>query len=361
MQAAASAPRSAHDIAELRAFPLHEPVSGRSYTVVRLRTRDGISGYGECGRVSPTDVDAARRAVAGRPATRYSVTSTGTPLDGAIATAMLDITARIARTPVFRLLGGPTRAKVRALAPIHGGTDEELTQSLRMALRASFCAVQVPLPTPSAHNQGQAFQDAVRARLTGLVKEAGPDIDFVLDGAGGLTPGDAASVASALERFHVLWFDEPCHIMNTSTLHKLSDESVTPLGFGRGLHEPSVFQDLLREGAVDVVRPDLHHYGIPRVRQIAALAETWYTAVAPHHEGGPVGTAAALHLAASLPNFFIQHVPLPPAEEDRRMRAELAGGALETPHEGFLALPTGNGLGIEINEQALEKYREAQA
>lgn len=359
-QAAASAPRGEHDIAELRAFALREPVSGRTYTVIRLRSRDGISGYGECGRVSTANVEAARRAVVGQPATRYSVTSTGTPLDGAIATAMLDITARIARTPVFRLLGGPTRAKVRALAQLHGGTDEAVSQSLRMAVHAGFRAVQVPLPTPSAHNQGQAFQDAVRARLGALLKEAGPDIDFVLDGAGGLTPGDAASVASAVERFHVLWFDEPCRIMNTSTLHKLSDESVTPLGFGRGLHEPSVFQDLLREGAVDVVRPELHHYGIPRVRQIAALAETWYTAVAPHHEGGPVGTAAALHLAASLPNFFIQHVPLSPAEEDRRMRAELAGETLEAPREGFLALPAGNGLGIDVKEAALEKYQEVQ-
>jgi galactonate dehydratase len=250
---------------------------------------------------------------------------------------------------------------VRALAPLHGETDEELTRSLRAALLTGFRAVQVPLPTPTAHNQGQVFQEAVRARLGGLMKEAGPGIDFVLDGAGGLTPGDAASVASTVERSHVLWFDEPCRIMNTSTLHKLSDESVTPLGFGRGLHEPGVFQDLLREGVIDVVRPDLHHYGIPRVRQIAALAETWYTAMAPHHEGGPVGTAAALHLAASLPNFFIQHLPLPAAEEDRRMRAELAGAALEAPHEGFLALPTGNGLGIEVNEQALEKYKEAQA
>jgi galactonate dehydratase len=91
---------------------------------------------------------------------------------------------------------------------------------------------------------------------------------------------------------------------------------------------------------------------------MAALAETYYIAVAPHHDGGPVGTAAALQLAASLPNFFIQHIPAPEAEADRRMRAELAGGSIEIIKDGFAALPVGPGLGIKVNEDALERYNE---
>jgi galactonate dehydratase len=94
------------------------------------------------------------------------------------------------------------------------------------------------------------------------------------------------------------------------------------------------------------------------VRQVAALAETYYVAVAPNHEGGPIGTAAALQLAASLPNFFIQSVPCPQDERDRRMRADLVAEPIETVRDGFLSLPVKPGLGITVNESALEKYKE---
>ena len=142
-----------------------------------------------------------------------------------------------------------------------------------------------------------------------------------------------------LERFHLLWFNEPCAATNMRTIQKISDECVTPLGFGRDISDPSIYQDLLREGVVDILRPDLQRTGIPTIRRIASLAETYYTAVAPNHEGGPVGTAIAIQLAASLPNFFIQHVPVPAAEQDRRMRSELAGADIEAVRDGFLALP----------------------
>ncbi len=91
---------------------------------------------------------------------------------------------------------------------------------------------------------------------------------------------------------------------------------------------------------------------------MSAIAETYYVAAAPYHDGGPVATAAALHAAASMPNFFIQQIPLPDAAEDRRMRAEIAGEAAEVIKDGFAVLPTGPGLGITISEAALEKYKE---
>jgi galactonate dehydratase len=94
------------------------------------------------------------------------------------------------------------------------------------------------------------------------------------------------------------------------------------------------------------------------VRQVAALAETYYVAVAPNHEGGPIGTAAALQLAASLPNFFIQSVPWPQDERDRRMRTDLVAEPIETVRDGYLSLPVKPGLGITVNESALEKYKE---
>jgi galactonate dehydratase len=183
--------------------------------------------------------------------------------------------------------------------------------------------------------------------------------DFVLAGNGLLTPGDAASVATTVEAKHPLWFDEPCAHSNLEAVRKISSETVVPLGFGRGIRDAGIFQALLREGLIDVVRPELAFFGITGAKRIAALAEPYYVAVAPHHEGGPVATAAAIHLAASIPNFFAQHLPVPTAPEDRAMRSEIASPHLETGRNGFLELPKGPGLGITVNESALEKYHAA--
>jgi galactonate dehydratase len=133
---------------------------------------------------------------------------------------------------------------------------------------------------------------------------------------------------------------------------------VTPIGLGRHAREPNSIQDLLREEVVDIIRPDIGRNGISQIRRMAAIAETYYVPVGPTHEGGPISTAAALHLAAALPNFFIQEIPLPEAAADRQMRRELTAEPIETVQDGFAVLPVGAGLGINVNEQALAKYAE---
>jgi galactonate dehydratase len=340
-QVAAAVPQSEeHAIAEIRWFPVREPVSGNRYAILRVKTRSGLTGWGECAQASPQDARALENTWAGRPATLYAAIDASSPLGGALDMAMLDILGKACRAPVYRVLGGPTRHKVRAF------TDSEAP---------GFQAVAVRVPPPAARNQGKAYQNQMQE----LVKALGDNRDFVLDARGRLTPGDAASVAAAIESSHPLWFDEPCSVSNLEVVRKISAETVTPLGFGRGIADPGVFQALLREGLVDVVRPDIAVHGISGARKIAALAEAYYVAIAPRHDGGPVATAAALHLAASVPNFFIQHVPHPEAAADREMRAAIVSAALETPHDGFLELPQGPGLGIEVNEAALEKYHAA--
>ena len=92
---------------------------------------------------------------------------------------------------------------------------------------------------------------------------------------------------------------------------------------------------------------------------MAVVAETYYIAVGPEHTGGPIGTAACLHLAASIPNFFVQRIPCPEAEEDRQMRLDLVAEPVETIKEGYAPLLTGPGLGITVNEKIFEKYMEA--
>jgi galactonate dehydratase len=278
----------------------------------------------------------------------------------ALNMAMLDIAGKSVKAPVYQVLGGPTRNKCRALAPLEGATDGELTASLRSAKAAGYKAFLVPTPAAAARNQGQAFVMATRKRMEAMREAAGPGSEFVLDCGGALLPADATNLAAEFERFHLLWLEEPFASLNVGALKKIANESVTPLGIGRSVHQPHIFQDLLREDAIDILRPDLGLNGISQIRQMAAIAENYYIAVAPYHNGGPIGSAAAFQLAASLPNFFIQHMPLPQAEQDRKMRSAIAG-AIETVKDGFAVLPNAPGLGITVNVKALEEYKERAA
>jgi len=339
-QAALARPDTGETITEMRRFPVREPVSGNRYTLLRVKTRSGLIGWGECAHAAEQDVKTTEKDWIGKSAARYAAIDSSSALAGALDMALLDILGKACRTPVYRVLGGPTRHKVRAF------TDSN---------DAAFSAVTIAAPKPGSRNQGRAYQNQLQV----LIKQLPEDRDFVLSAQGSLSPGDAASVAQAVESSHPLWFDEPCSVSNLEAVRKVSGETVTPLGFGRGISDAGVFQALLREGLIDVVRPDIAHWGISGARRIAVLAEAYYVAIAPHHEGGPVATAAAIQLAASVPNFFIQHVPLPDDPKDREMRAAIVSGGLEMPRDGFLQVPTGPGLGIEVNESALEKYRAA--
>jgi galactonate dehydratase len=360
LTAAAASPQLG--ISALTAYPVREPVSKRSYTIIKLQTRGGLMGYGECPGTTGPELARVLESVRGMEVTRFETVrqqlkNAPAGLMAALNMAMLDAAGRALKAPVYQVLGGPTRNKCRALAPLEGATDTELEASVRRARAAGFKAFVVPIPPVTGRNQGQAFVLAVRKRLDALRQAAGPGTDFVLDGAGSLPPGDAASLAAAFERYHLLWLEEPCAVSNLGAVKKIAAENVTPLGFGRFIQQPGAFQDLLREDAIDVLRPDISLNGISQIRQMAAIAEKYYVAVAPYHDGGPVATAAALQLAASLPNFFIQQFPLPQAEQDRKMRAALAGGA-EVVKDGFAELPGGPGLGITVNEKALDEYKE---
>jgi galactonate dehydratase len=340
VRAAVTAKPSDLDVADIRHFPLREPASGNQYSLLRVTTRSGVTGWGECAYDSSADLKALQSAWVGKPAHAYATISPSTPFGAALDIALLDILGKSTKAPIYRVLGGPTRSKVRAWSTT--------------AAQESPVAV-IDVPAPASRNQGKAYQN----RILELVKGVPEDRDFILMGHGLLTPGDAASVAATVETKHPLWFDEPCSHSNIEALRKVSAETVVPLGFGAGIDDPAIFQALLREGLIDVVRPDIGVFGISRSRRVAALAEPYYVAVAPRHGGGPVGTAAVIHLAACIPNFFAQHVPLPELEQDRAMRREIVSPDLETTSNGYLSLPKSAGLGITVNEGALEKYRAA--
>lgn len=343
-------------IRDLRAWPMREPGSGRKYTVVRVDTRGGLVGWGECGEFTRAEFDQAKQLATGISCTAYEIAwrklAPASKVRAAINMAMIDVAGKAAKAPAYQVLGGPTRHKARALAFLEGAA------ALDRAQAAGFRAFAVPAPPTEWRNQGKGYMNKISALMAMMRTAANPGSDFVLDGKGALTPGDAQSIAAELERFHLLWFDEPCPSVNFGAVKKMARENVTPIGMGRFLDSPSGFQNILAEDAVDILRPDLAAHGISQIRRIAVIGEVNYVAVAPFHDGGPIATAAAIHLAASLPNFFIQQIPLPEAGGDREMRRSIAGD-VESVKAGFAALPTGHGLGITVNESALDRYKEA--
>jgi galactonate dehydratase len=362
-------------ITEILARAVREPVGRRSYAVVIVRTDAGISGVGEAtalpdARTAVARILGLRRDLIGRDATAIEKVrqillspSGGRPgesaaVQGAVNMALLDIAGKLAKAPVYELLGGPTRNKVRALAWL-GEPDgpKELLSEVRRARTAGFRAMVVPLRIPEGPARGRGFYRQVVAALESLRAAAGDDLDFVLDCGGRLTPAIAKVLAREFEPFHLLWLDEPLGESDRMALARISAETVTPLGCGRSFVNNHEFLELLRSDAIDALRPDIGRHGITSIRKVAALAETYYVGIAPFHRGGPIATAAALHAAASMANFVIQELPLPADPADRKMRRTLVGKSLESVHDGFLKLPSGPGLGIAVNAEALDEFQ----
>jgi len=333
MQAAASSDPLA--ITSVRMFGSH----------LRLQTRAGIVGWGELTAPGGASLlRSAAGALLNQSASAYTVIekSLAADLAPAAVMAMLDCLGKHSKAPVYQVLGGPTRFKVRAMALVNNASEVKQARALG---HRSF---SLRIPAPEFPNSGKLYVNRIRALADDARAAAGAGCDFVLDCAGQLAAGDAQQLAAEFERFHLLWLDEPCRHGNASALRKISDESVTPIGLGRHCREGAEFQDLLREEAVDIVRPSMQHFSIARIRRIAALAETYYIAIAPYHRGGTLATVAALHAAASMPNFFIQE--LPPRAPDDPVR-----GFDAAVHDGYLHLPTGPGLGVTVDEAAIAR------
>jgi galactonate dehydratase len=349
-------------IVEFRAWRVRERVSNRRYTVVQLRSQGGTAGYGEGGAALAGEIVAARAVAMGRRATESEFIRAAlraTPaLEAAVNNAMLDLVSLAKGVPIYQYLGGPVRYKARMLGHLEGATAAEAGPSLERAKRQGIAAFTMAAPLRDAMIPLRAYVDLVRKSFEDMRALAGPSGEWVLDGAGAMTPGDAASVAVALERSHPIWFDEPTGVITQDALAKIVEESVMPIGLGRNITDIAGFQSLLASGSVNIVRPDLGQNSLSKIKRIAALAETHYVGIAPFHNGGPIGSMAGIHLNASLIQAYAQQIPVPASDRDAAMRAEITSGLKETGDKGFFALLNRPGLGFEVNEKALDASSE---
>ncbi len=364
---AQAASRAAAEIAivGLDAWAIRSSPEAAPQLVVALRTSSGVTGFGESvPGADPASSVAQVSRYAGvlegmdamaSVAVRAVLASAPPFVRGAVDIALLDTRGKLVGAPIFDLLSGRTRDKARAMASLRGSGERAVARQLAAARADGFLAFSVPVPLPAGTPvRGRAFFSRTEGMLRRL-RDAGAE-DLVLDCEGLPTASEAAGLASRLERFHLMWMDEPTSQISDSALGKISHESVTPVGWGRRITTAGRFQDLLRLQVIDVLRPDIGLHGISGTRQLASLAEAYYTAVAPFHRGGPIGTAAALQVAATIPNFVVQEVAFSPDGAERRMGEAIAGTSLPRPVDGFFALPAGPGLGLRIDEAALEEY-----
>lgn len=342
-------------ITDLQAFTLREPGSGRVYSLLKASTDQGLTGWGESLPLAPASLALARSVAVGQEPSRYDVLTrrlSGDPIAAAVNMALLDLYGQEAQAPVFQLLGGPTRFKVRALTALPRPQDRDAL------LRQGHRAFLVPVALPAAITSRPALVAQLAGLFAGLRQASAENVDFVPDGQALLPSAEAADLAGALEPYHPLWFDRPTREPNNEVLARIAAESTTPLGLGHSLDEFAPVQNYLREGICDVLRLSINRLGITPLRRAAAIAETYYTAIAPHHTGGPVASAAALHLAASLPNFFIQEVPAVLDNAARQFRDELAGAPVEAVKDGYFALSRQPGLGLKVNESLVRRYAQ---
>jgi galactonate dehydratase len=255
--------------------------------------------------------------------------------------ALWDIKGKALNVPVYELLGGPTRSRIRVYS--HARTPEDIRRGLEKGFK-SF-KTGVARSRPARVVETPAFVEQAVDGFASLREEAGPEVDIGIDFHGAVSPQTAMLLIKALEPYQPMFIEEPINCQDVGGMAEIARKTHLPIATGERIFTKWGFREILEKRAATILQPDLCHAGgITEVRLIAGIAESYYAAIAPHNPMGPVSLAAGLQLDASIPNFLCQE------------QVSLGEGYLKDPFEvqdGYIDLPTGPGLGIELDEEAL--------
>jgi galactonate dehydratase len=344
-------------------------VERQNWHFVEVETDEGVSGLGEAsleGReqtVAAAVDDLARAMIGHDPGPiehhwqrlhRHGFWRGGVVLTSALSAieqALWDIKGQALGVPVYELLGGPTRRRVRLYTHCGGPTPEEAAERALALVEQGYTALKFGTARAAEAGDERALIRDTAAKLEAVRRAVGPDVELMLDNHGQFAPAQASELLRAIAPYGLLFYEEPTPPENVAALAKVAQgqgEQRVPLATGERLFTKWEYRELLERQVVDVVQPDICHAGgILELRKIAALAETYYVKVAPHNPNGPVATAASVHLAASVPNFLILELAL---SQPHRDRVQLAG---ITIRDGWAELPVGPGLGIELDRDVI--------
>jgi galactonate dehydratase len=341
-----------------------------NWLFVRIDTDEGLSGWGEGSLHGAIDsVESAIREMSPQligqdpagperhwhrlyHAWRWRGGAVSQTALSALDIALWDLEGKRLGVPVARLLGGAIRTRLRAYAShwLQGAdTPDAAFEGAREAVRRGFSGFKCRPFSAEGLRNNEAAELRRAASLMEAARDGAGDAEIFIECSEFLSPRTAPMLDAALQPFRPGWFEEPIPFENARAMAQLQRDIRTPIATGERLLSRFEFRELLELGGCRIVQPDLMHAGgFTEIRKIAALADTWYVPVAPHNPGGPICTAAAMHLAASVPNFLI----LEQMEPQRAMRDRASNIPIRL-EDGHLLLPEGPGLGIEPNLEAL--------
>ncbi|MYC95666.1 MAG: mandelate racemase/muconate lactonizing enzyme family protein [Caldilineaceae bacterium SB0661_bin_32] len=347
----------------------------RNLTIVKVETDDGLVGVGECRALNRTDgvlgylSEAAPRYILGEDPFNVEalvarmfredfgrageITQTVTAL---LEVACWDIIGKALDQPVYKLLGGAVRHQIKGYANgwyTGERTPEEFHAAAKRVLDKGYKALKFD-PFGAGFYEMERDEKNYVIGLVEAVRDAvGPDVEILIEMHGRFNPVTAVEFARELARFKPSWLEEPVPPENIAAQKKAAD-AIAPLGIpvatGERLHTMYEYRELFELQACDIIQPDITHFGgILNTKKLAAWAEAYYMLIAPHNVGGPISTAAALHLAACTPNFKIQEHFNDFAE------AYVKKAAPGNPEieDGYFALPSGPGLGVTLDEDVV--------
>ena len=345
------------------------PIQGRSM-VLKMFTDEGITGYGEPmnyehWRVVAQAVDDMATYLVGKDPLqieahwqtmyRSSYSRSMPVLVGALSgieMAMWDVFGKKVGMPVWQLLGGKVRDRIRVYTGIGGTTPEECAANAKKAVAQGFKAVKMgATPRPVRFVDTPKTIDFMVARVAAVREAVGDEVDIAVDLHRRLSPTMARILVRELEPFRLLFAEEPCHPENNEALLGLSNSTTVPIATGERHLTRWGFRELIEREMCAILQPDIRHCGgMLELKKISGMAEIHNMAVAPHNAAGPIGVAASVHVMATVPNMLIC--------EGGHRRGE---GLFKTPlvfKDGFLELPTEPGLGVDMDDDAIEAIRD---
>ena len=345
------------------------------YLFCKVTTDEGITGIGESGawghlKASEAAINALAEYLVGRDPLliehhyQYMYRSNhfrGAAINGAIAAidiALWDIAGKHFGVPTHQLLGGRTRDKARVYYHVFGDAKATLIEGVKDAKAKGFTAVGHLTPfldedrdAPYFKTHVDKMQDAIDT-VAAYREAVGRDVDLCIEIHRRLTPAEAIVLGRGIEPYFPFFFEDPILPENYDEMAHVARHINIPIATGERFQTIHEFEAVLSRGAVQYVRPDVCLVGITGAKKIAALAEARYVNVVPHNPLSPVSTAACLQIAACIPNFSLQEYPL---GEQEPPKSEIVKSPLRL-EAGFLIIPDAPGIGVELADDAREKY-----
>ena len=275
--------------------------------------------------------------------------------------ALWDIKGKTLGAPVYELLGGRARDRVRVYQWVGGDRPADVGEAAAEKVDAGFSALKMNATSEVRRVDSPAVVEAAADRLRSVREAVGPEIDVGVDFHGRVAKPMAKRLAKALEPYDPMFVEEPVLAEHNDALAALAAHTTTPIATGERMFSRWDFKEVLESGAVDVIQPDLSHAGgITEVTKIAAMAEAYDVALAPHCPLGPIALASCIQVDVCSPNALIQEQSLDiHYNETNDVLDYLADPAVFEYHDGFVDAPSAPGLGIEMDEDYIEERAEA--